>query len=158
MLGAVLLCLAAAQPQGGSIAGTWKPPTGEPGAVSLSYHREQEGAGRISVVLPTGEVFVGEYLRLSGDLKSARIDRIFARWQSEGFDQFEVGPAGQPWDRRHSAVVTFRRKHLDRVVATLISETRKTMRCSFALVSPKLGLPGGASGRCQLTDGATIDV
>jgi len=155
---AAAMSLAAADPVGGTFGGSWRPLQGPAQGVSFSYHREQEGTGRISVELPGSGVFVGEYLRLTGERSASRVERVFARWRSDGFDGFEEGPAGQPWDRGRSALESFRRKHRDRVVATLISEAGSSMRCSFALASPALGLPGGAVGRCQITDGSVIDV
>lgn len=153
-----LLLGASPSPEGGSLTGHWRGSDGQTHEVMLSYHRELQSAGRISVELPSGEVFAGEYLRLAGERKAARIERIYARWRIEDFDRFDRGPTGQPWSRAESGLESFRRRHRERVVATLISETRSSMRCSFELVAPERGLPGGASGRCQLTDGSVIDV
>ena len=153
-----VLSLAAETSVGGTFEGLWRPVSGDTRSVSFSYHREQIGMGRIHVELPTGEHFVGQYLRLTGEHEQSRVERIFARWRAEGFDTFDEGPAGKPWNRAESALDSFRRKHHNRLAATLISDSRSTMRCSFALAQPSLGLAGGASGRCQITDGSVIDV
>jgi hypothetical protein len=43
-------------------------------------------------------------------------------------------------------------------VATLIGEGGLGMRCVFALRDPEAGLVGGATGRCQISDGGIVDL
>lgn len=158
LLGLAGLLLGAAEPGGGTLAGVRALEGVAPEPVRFVYHRELDGTGRIYLELPSGEAYVGTYLRLSGEWSPSRVERIFARWKQVEFDRFEVGPTGQPWEREQSALERFRRRHRKRVVATLISDRGASMRCSFALDAYERGLPGGASGRCQLTDGSVIDL
>ena len=44
------------------------------------------------------------------------------------------------------------------VVATLIGNQGNKMRCSFSLEDRSLGLPGGATGKCQVSNGDVIEV
>jgi hypothetical protein len=130
-------------PQGGSARVTfvWRSEPGDP--------RE----GKISVVLPDGRSFEGEYRQVSS---SAPVDfyrplwsgwdPYWANWRTPWYDR----PYGGDWN----GWITV---YEGRVVARLKArQSAEYMRCRFALDNPDQGLAGGGTGDCQLSSGAEI--
>jgi hypothetical protein len=146
-------------PAGGEIAGHVIEPTGIRSPIALRYHREAAGEGRISTRIGAeGERFVGEYIRVTGLHPDAKLGRFHISWSSTVFDDFEAGPSGRPWRRTTSTVTTFRERHRGAVIAHLIGDRGSQMRCRFDLEDPASGLPGGATGACQVSTGQEIQL
>jgi len=148
-------------PPGGTFEGRWKASASDETSrpASFSFHRQELGAGRISVQLgEPGKRYVGQYLRLTGSRPLSRIRIFYTYWVSDDFDDFHVGPTGAPLKRRAVTLEQFQRRYAGSVVATMIGEEGGSMRCVFSLIDPDGGLAGGASGRCQISDGGVVDV
>jgi hypothetical protein len=143
---------------GGVMAGKWNPPDQEEQTVTVSYHSEVRGRGTMTIVLgPEGERFRGEYVRLDAKAPNDRVVRIYTTWTRDPFDRYSTGPLGQEFTRE-ATLVYFRKHYEGSVVATLAGDRGNLIRCRFELDRADKGLPGGASGRCQISSGGTIDV
>ncbi len=144
---------------GGDLKGRWIQADGARPAVTFSYHREVVGEGRISTQLGAdGERFVGQYLRITGKHPVAKVRRFYLAWNAEAFDDYRVGPSGATWVRTEMTFDLFRERYKDTVVATLIGNRGSKMRCRFSLEDHDVGLPGGATGSCQVSTGDELRI
>jgi len=144
---------------GGVMAGRWSPVDREPETVAVSFNSERKGQGLIHITLGRdGERFKGSYLRIDESAPKALLSRIHGAWTSRSFDRFETGPYGNERLSKEITIPAFRRRYSGEVVASLAGDRGGAMRCRFSLERPDLGLPGGATGRCQVTDGSTIEI
>lgn len=150
-----------AQGKGGQFPGVWREagPDGGAEQIVFSFHREELGAGRISVRRgEEGPRYVGSYLRLAPRISEARVRVFFTHWTSDAFGDYRYGPMGAALERRRITVTEFRSRYAGHVVAKLQSNSGGDMRCLFELEDPKLGMTGGVTGACQLSNGETIRV
>lgn len=160
-----LLCwlpaIASGANQGGTMEGRWKPggrEDRESVPVTFSFHREEAGSGRISLLLGSGgKRYVGSYLRLTGARPLARIRVFYTYWVSDAFDGYSEGPRGAAFDRRIT-IEQFQRRYTGAVIANLIGQAGGGMRCLFELDAPDGGLANGANGSCQSSDGGVVDL
>jgi hypothetical protein len=158
ILSAALLA-PSAQALGGIMAGRWSPMGREPETVTVSFNSDRKGQGTMHITLGReGERFKGTYLRLGADAPRNRLSLIYGAWTSSAFDGFESGPYGSGWVREEITIQSFQRRYSGEVVASLAGDRGNSVRCRFRVRRPDLGLPGGATGRCQVTDGSTIEV
>jgi hypothetical protein len=153
------LLAASAQAVGGVMAGRWFPVDHDSETVTVSFNSERKGQGLIHITLGRdGERFKGSYLRIDEDAPQKDLSRIHSTWTSRSFDHFEAGPYGDEWLSSEIRIPAFRRRYSGEVVASLTGDRGGAIRCRFSLERPDLGLPGGATGRCQVTDGSTIEI
>jgi hypothetical protein len=146
---------------GGVLNAAWKKNPADTASipVTFSFHREEQGAGRISVQLgPGGARYAGSYLRLTGKRSSARIRGFYDYWVSDVFDDYQHGPGGARLNRQQITIDQFQRRYTGSVVATLVGAGSGGMRCVFELLDPEGGLADGATGGCQLKDGSAIEI
>jgi hypothetical protein len=144
---------------GGVMAGRWSPVDRETETVTVSFNSERKGQGLIRVTLgPEGERCKGSYLRIDEYAPQDLLSRIHGAWTSRSFDRFEVGPYGDERLSREIRIPAFRRRYSGEVVASLAGDRGGAMRCRFSLARPDLGLPGGATGRCQVSDGSAVEI
>lgn len=149
------------QKPGGVLNASWKknPADTTSTPVTFSFHREEQGAGRISVQLgPDGARYVGSYLRLTGKRPPARLRVFYTYWVSDPFDDYQYGPGGGRLNPQQITIEQFQRRYTGAVVATLVGAEGGGMRCVFELLDPEGGLADGATGRCQLEDGSAIEI
>ena len=144
---------------GGVMVGRWSPVDHESETITVSFNSERKGQGLIHITLGRdGERFKGSYLRIDENAPQNLLSRIHSAWTSRSFDRFEAGPYGDERLSREIRVPAFRRRYSGEVVASLAGDRGGAIRCRFSLERPDLGLPGGATGRCQVTDGSTIEI
>jgi hypothetical protein len=132
----------------GRVAGPDKPAAAVAFTYTASWGRH---GGTLSTTLPSGESFSGQYVQITSTSTVDTSDPFF--WNPDWADW---NPFSTPWFDG-SDVSTFVKKYSGKVVATLFGDKGDSMHCRFRLNDPKLGMPGGGVGQCQVSNGSHID-
>ena len=156
---AVFALSCASSPPGGLLVGDWRTPDGSSQKVAVSFRREAYGRGMLSMQLgESGERFSGPYLRIHEAADEGRVRRMHEMWVSDDFDGWERDPAGRSTAGSSITLDGFRRRYDHVVVATLTGSRGSLMRCHLELIDAERGLPGGATGTCQASQGDVVVV
>lgn len=127
--------------------------TGEPqgggSPITFSWKEKDPVKGQITATYKDGATYSGRLFQITTETRVDDVTPLWVGWGGWG------GPwADWPyWD----AGPEFITHYTGRVVANLSDPSGRRMRCNFQLVSPSRGMAGGGQGKCQLTDGHTID-
>jgi hypothetical protein len=167
---AVLASLAACAPTSG--VGVASTPAGDLRA-TMSWQSNGGRAGVMTAQLNNGESYTGRYFQISHDTQVTDLDPLWIGWGGPGFRGpgfrgrgFGGGRRGwgggygyggwggwDSWGPQTSFVTVYS----GRVVANLEGPNGTHMRCTFDLMSPSYGMPGGGQGGCQMPSGQIID-
>ena len=85
-------------------------------------------SGDITATFGTGDVFKGEYVQISRDIRVERLDPLWDGWDRPARKNWRY------WNR--GCALRFVRENSGRVLANLRSDDGEYMRCRFTLVSP----------------------
>jgi hypothetical protein len=101
-----------------------------------------------SATVRDGTTYAGQFLQLTSDTTLDHLGSLWdgwgPDWRREGWAYWNPGPEYMPY-------------YTGRVLANLLTEDEKHMRCKFQLVNPSVGMAGGGAGECQMPGGITID-
>ncbi len=153
LLGSVLMLITLAGcVTTGFVDGRFSADTNPPVPVTFVYKTQPLGeGGTMTVDLPNGESFSGEYVQITS---TSTADVVHPSFWAPMWDDW--GPFGDPWFAG-ADFPTFVRNYSGKVVATLFGDRGDTMRCRFQLSSPERGMSGGGVGQCQVSNGGKID-
>jgi hypothetical protein len=125
--------------------GTGKTGGGGPG-VRFDWKARNAETGHISATFADGRSYTGSLYQITSETEVDELAPLWVGWPAGWF--------GWPyWDGSPEFVTHYS----GRVVANLTGPDGDHMRCNFRLVRPDKGMAGGGEGRCQLSDGGTID-
>src|SRR5262245_9724854 len=126
----------------GTMTGEISMPAGPPQRVTLNYSSDRTGErGYLSMTLPGGESFNGQYARVGSAAAVAPGLDI-------NFSVVDWGETADEW--------TFGESDDSRVVALLQGNRGNKIRCHFTLRYAAGGLSDGGTGECQATTGEKI--
>jgi hypothetical protein len=168
---AALASLAACAPTSG--VGVASTPAGDLRA-TMSWQSSGGRAGVMTAQLNNGESYTGRYFQISHDTQVTDLDPLWIGWNGPGFGgpRFRGGWGGWHGRRGWGAgfgyggwggwdswgpQTTFVTVYSGRVVANLEGPNGTHMRCTFDLMNPSYGMPGGGQGGCQMPSGQIID-
>ncbi len=102
--------------------------------------------GQISATFADGKSYAGRLFQITSDTRVDDVSPLWVGWHRRwgGWPYWDAGPQ-------------FITHYSGRVMANLSDPNGDHMRCNFRLVSPARGMAGGGEGKCQLSDGRTID-
>jgi hypothetical protein len=120
---------------------------GGPG-VRFDWKAEDAVKGEMTATFSDGKSYTGQLFQITSDTRVDDMGPLWVGWHGRG----RFGGWGY-WD----AGPDFITQYSGRVVANLSDPNGDHMRCNFRLVKPASGMSGGGEGKCQLSDGHTID-
>jgi len=128
--------------------GTGETRGGGPG-VRFDWKAESAVKGHITATFANGTSYSGMLFQITTNTTVDDMGPLWVGWRGGwggwgGWDYWDNGPE-------------FITHYSGRVVANLKDPDGARMRCNFRLVDPSRGMAGGGEGKCQLTDGHTID-
>jgi hypothetical protein len=114
--------------------------------VRFDWKAEDAVKGNMTATFTDGAVYTGQLFQITSDTRLDDVMPLWAGW-------------GRPWGgwAYWNAGPEFVTHYSGRVVANLSDANGDHMRCNFRLVRPSFGMSGGGQGKCQLSDGHTID-
>ena len=115
----------------------------------LDWKAESAVKGQITATFANGMSYSGMLYQITSDTTVEDMGPLWIGWRGGwggwgGWDYWDNGPE-------------FITHYSGRVVANLKDPDGARMRCNFRLINPSRGMAGGGEGKCQLTDGHTID-
>jgi hypothetical protein len=120
---------------------------GGPG-VRFDWTAQDAVKGQMTATFADGKSYTGQLFQITSDTRVDEMGPLWTGWhgwrRGFGFDYWNAGPE-------------FVKHYSGRVVANLSNPNGDHMRCNFRLVRPGEGMAGGGAGKCQLSDGQTID-
>lgn len=124
--------------------GTGETRGGGPG-VRFDWKAEDAVKGQITATFADGKTYAGQLFQITSDTRVDDVAPLWAGWRRGwgGWDYW-----GGPQFVTH---------YSGRVVANLSDPDGDHMRCNFRLIAPSVGMSGGGEGKCQLSNGHTID-
>ena len=118
------------------------------------------GQGTVTVALPTGERFTGNFVQVTREVPDTELVPMVN--PIAGFADAVAREGGTtPQDTWTNAVElgAFRTEYANRIVAVLFGDKGNAMRCGFRLFDPSQGFAGGGTGGCKISyDNGTIAV
>jgi hypothetical protein len=160
---AALASLAACAPTSG--VGVASTPAGDLRATMTWQSNGRSGV--MTAQLNNGETYSGRYFQITHDTQINDLGPLWVGWNRPGFwggmgwhgrgrgwGGWGGGWGGwDSWGPQTSFVTTYS----GRVVANLQGPNGTHMRCTFDLMNPSYGMPGGGQGSCQMPSGQVID-
>jgi len=143
----VFLLLAACAPVNNSTISPIQGKNGaEKGTMNISFQTDFGGGnGKVTAAASDGEIFNGNVIGEKTESRSSS--------ESEG-----TGVSGNV-ERFHTNAHSGRSsKYSPNAKAVLIGNRGHSMKCSFTLNTPSLGITGGAVGECKISDGRVVPV
>ena len=118
---------------------------GGPG-VRFDWQAESATRGHITATFTNGKSYSGMLFQITSDTTVDDTGPMWAGWGGRwgGWPYWDSGPE-------------FSTHYSGRVVANLKNQDGEGMRCNFRLIDPSRGMVGGGQGKCQLSNGHTID-
>ena len=125
--------------------GTGETRGGGPG-VRFDWKAESATKGQITATFSSGKSYSGSLFQITSNTTVDDVGPMWIGWRGRwgGWPYWDSGPE-------------FITHYSGRVVANLKDPDGEGMRCNFRLVDPSRGMAGGGEGKCQLSDGHTID-
>lgn len=123
------------------------------GAITAAFSWTERSADRgvMTARLGTGETYSGDYFQVRHDAHIEYYEPLWRGWEGPG-RRYDSG--WEAWGP-HTGFVT---EYTGRILSNLSGPNGTHMRCMFMLRSPSTGMSQGGVGRCQLPDGASLDV
>ncbi len=119
------------------------------GTMNITFKNTSGSNAKITAIASDGEFFTGNLV----DEKSQSIGSS----GSSGEEDY-AGTKGTStrthYTNRSSASI----KYSSKAVAVLIGNRSHSMKCSFTLSNPSLGVTSGAVGECKISDGRVVPV
>ena len=103
--------------------------------------------GDMTAFVDGGGTYKGKLFQITSDTRVDDLGPLWAGWRGWGWGAWPFWDAGPEFITHYSG----------RVVANLTDPDGDHMRCNFRLIHPSAGMAGGGQGKCQLSDGRTID-
>jgi hypothetical protein len=105
-------------------------------------------SGTMSATLDSQQTFSGPYLEITSQVRSEDFGPMWNGW----------GPYWNDWAGWGVfPEYGYARQYSGRVMANLQAADGQRMRCRFFLNTPIDGMAGGGQGKCQLTNGRSVD-
>jgi len=125
--------------------GTGETRGGGPG-VRFDWKAESSTKGNITATFANGKSYSGMLFQITSETTVDDTGPMWVGWGGRwgGWPYWDNGPE-------------FITHYSGRVVANLKDPSGDGMRCNFRLIDPSRGMSGGGQGKCQLSDGHTID-
>jgi hypothetical protein len=118
---------------------------GGPG-VRFDWKENNAVNGEITATFSDGKLYSGQLFQITSDTRVDDVAPLWVGWHRgwAGWNYWDAGPQ-------------FITHYSGRVLANLSDPDGDHMRCNFRLVHPSSGMSGGGQGKCQLSNGHTID-
>ncbi|HEY7640834.1 MAG TPA: hypothetical protein VH814_14000 [Steroidobacteraceae bacterium] len=121
---------------------------GGPG-VRFDWKAEDATTGQMTATFAGGESYTGNLFQITSETRVDEVAPLWVGWhrfgrRGLGFDYWDAGPE-------------FIKHYSGRVLANLSDPNGDHMRCNFHLMQPSDGMAGGGAGKCQLSDGHSIE-
>jgi hypothetical protein len=142
----------------GMLPARWTPPDGQPQEVPFSFEAGSESSGTMTTTLGAdGERFHGPYVRVEKSTRGHLVTAIYQGWSNAEWEMWMHDPDGL-WTKTGVSFGEFADFYTGKVVATLEGDRGASMRCQFTLDDPQGGLLSGGSGRCQISNGGSLNL
>ncbi|MCH2170516.1 hypothetical protein MK489_07010 [Myxococcota bacterium] len=155
---ALIAC--ATTPQTGIMPARWTPPkdSGIPEqTVTIAWESTAAKHGDMTFTLGRGgQRYVGSYLLMEQTASHLEVQPLYQIWDSASFGGW--GDVGDPWFVPGWNVNAWVRHYDGRVVVGLHGNRGGNARCHFTLSNTEVGIPGGGTGECQISDGGHLSV
>lgn len=156
----IALVACASAPKTGIMVAQWDPSkkSGEsPQKVMIAWHSESSLTGSMTFTLgPGGQRYVGPYLLLEKTVAHMATQPFYDAWDSASFRGWGAGGI-DPWFEPGWGMSVWVNHYDGRVVSTLQGNRGGSARCHFTLKQTNLGVAGGGTGQCQVSDGGLLD-
>ncbi|MDG2335094.1 MAG: hypothetical protein P8Q97_12770 [Myxococcota bacterium] len=154
------LAMCAYSPQTGIMTADWKPPAkskDQPQKVMIAWESESRITGSMTFTLGRGgQRYVGPYMLIEKTTSHVAAQSLYGLWDDGIYDSWSVTGVN-PWFEPGWGV-SFWVSHYDgHVVSGLDGNRGGKARCRFTLANTEHGIPGGGTGKCQLSDGGLLD-
>jgi hypothetical protein len=116
-------------------------------SITFRWRSADTRSGTMSAVSSDGTHFTGRYIQIARNTPITSVAPLFDGWKS-GWDETDWNLGASP---------EFIQEYTGRVVGNLASSSGLRMRCEFRLSYPPNGMRGGGRGRCQMSNGNTIE-
>ena len=126
--------------------------------VMVAWESESSLTGSMTFTLgPGGQRYVGPYLLLEKSVSHVAMVPFYDAWDSASFRGWGAGGI-DPWFEPGWGISVWVDHYDGRVVSTLQGNRGGSARCHFTLKLTESGIPGGGTGKCQISDGGLLDV
>lgn len=158
----LIACLAcASRPEAGIMEADWTPPEDSGIAqqrVTIAWESRKPTVGSMTFTLGRGgQRYVGSYLLLEQNRSEVQAEPLYQIWQSASFETWSATGAN-PWFVPGWDLDVWIQHYDGRVVVGLHGNSGGSARCHFTLADTDVGIPGGGTGECQVSDGGHMAV
>ena len=163
---ALVLLFACATLQTGILPGKWvrKDEPTIPITMGWESKTHSHDMGDLIVTLPSGERYLGSFVRISDGVKVKSTMSVYNAWSmanvwpvGAGIGYYGVPGEWGGWGGDvYPDFATFERAYTGKVVAGLSSSEGHAIRCKFRVRDPQVGFISGGTGACQVSLGGHI--
>ena len=161
VLCSIALVACASARRTGIMVAEWNPPPKSDEStqkVMIAWESESSLTGSMTFTLgPGGQRYVGQYLLLEKTVSHMATQPFYDAWDSASFRGWGAGGI-DPWFEPGWGMSVWVNHYDGRVVSTLQGNRGGSARCHFTLKQTNLGVAGGGTGQCQVSDGGLLDV